>query len=169
MENMQSIIRRHNAKILKPNTVQSTKECNCRKIDHCPLEGKCLTSNIVYQAVVSAEGMNDKTYIGMTEHEFKIRFRNHKMSLNNKNYSKSTALSKYAWELKETGKPFSIKWSILKRARAYRSGAKKCNLCLAEKMLILNGEKEHLLNKRTEILAKCRHTNKYCATNFKPP
>ena len=105
----------------------------------------------------------------MTEHEFKIRFRNHKMSLNNKNYSKSTALSKYAWELKETGKPFSIKWSILKRASAYRSGAKKCNLCLAEKMLILNGEKEHLLNKRTEILAKCRHTNKYCATNFKPP
>ena len=60
MENMQSIIRRHNAKILKPNTVQSTKECNCRKIDHCPLEEKCLTSNIVYQAVVSAEGINNK-------------------------------------------------------------------------------------------------------------
>ena len=67
MENMQSIIGRHNAKVLKPNTVQSTRESNCRKIDHCPLVGKCLTSNIVYQAFLSTEGMkwrqNVHTYV----------------------------------------------------------------------------------------------------------
>ena len=50
------------------------------------------------------------------------------MSLNNKSYFKSTALSKYVWEVKEAKKPFSIKWSIKKRACAYRSGAKTCYL-----------------------------------------
>ena len=64
----------------------------------------------------------------MTEHEFKTHFRNQKMSLNNKSYFKSTALSKYVWEVKEAKKPFSIKWSIQKRASAYRSGAKTCYL-----------------------------------------
>lgn len=50
-------------------------------------------------------GMYDKTYIDITEHEFKTSFRNHKMSLNNKNYSKSTALSKYTRERKKVSKP----------------------------------------------------------------
>ena len=50
------------------------------------LASKCLTFKIVYHAVVSAKGMNDKKYIDMTQYEFKIRFRNQKMSLNSKNY-----------------------------------------------------------------------------------
>ena len=105
----------------------------------------------------------------MTESTFKSRFRNHKQSFNNKQYSSSTALSKYIWELKESNDEYSINWSIIKRVNAYKAGAKHCNLCLAEKICILNSNKSIILNKRSELLAKCRHENKYYACKIKPP
>ena len=76
-------------------------------------------------------------------------------------YVLSTALSKYIWELNEAKTKYTIKWSILKRVNAYRSGGKQCNLCLAEKLCILKAGK-HTLNK------KCRHENKFYVGNFKP-
>ena len=47
------------------------------------------------------------------------------------------------------GKPFSIKWPI--NSRAYRGGAKTCNLCRDEKACILNGKKAFLPNKRRDF------------------
>ena len=129
------------------------KKCNCRVKPNCPLDGKCLTQNLVCKANVFPENQEPNTYIGMTEAEFKKRFRNHQQSFNNKKYALSTALSKYIWELKEAKTKYTIKWSILKRANAYRSGGKQCNLCLAEKLCILKAGK-HTLNKRTELLTK---------------
>ena len=73
----------------------------------------------------------------MTEKKFKTRYRNHKTSFSNRKYSAATALSKYIWVLKDANINYYIKWSIIKRARAYTSGAKQCNLCLAEKLYIL--------------------------------
>ena len=90
----------------------------------------------------------------MTEREFKTRFRNHEQSFRNKKYATSTVLSKYIRELKEKDINYSIKWSILKRASAYKSGVKQCNLCLAEKLCILKAGTNNL-NKRTELLTKC--------------
>ena len=124
------------------------KNCNCRVKPNCPLDGACLTRNLVYKATVFPENQEPNTYIGMTEGEFKTRFRNHQQSFNNKKYALSTVLSKYIWELKEAKTKYTIKWSILKRANAYRSGGKQCNLCLAEKLCILKAGK-HTLNKRT--------------------
>ena len=66
---------------------------------------------------------------------------------------------KYIRELKEAKTKYKIKCSILKRANAYWSGGKQCNLCLAAKLCILKAGK-HTLNKRTELLSKCRHENK---------
>ena len=45
--------------------------------------------------------------------------------------------------LKATGKEFNIKWSTLKRAKAYTTGSKTCNLCLAEKLFISNADKQN--------------------------
>ena len=47
-------------------------------------------------------------------------------------------------------------------------GNNTCNLCLAKKLCILKAGK-HTLNKRTELLSKCRHENKFYVTNLKPP
>ena len=36
---------------------------------------------------------------------------------------------------------------------------RKCDLCLTEKMIIARSDPKKLLNKRTELVSKCRHRN----------
>ena len=125
---------------------------------------KCLSSNIVYKAVVTSAGEGEtKEYIGMTATTFKTRYRNHKKSFNYTRYEKDTALSKHIWELKRSNKSYTIIWSILKRASSYQPGRTRCNLCIEEKLCILQDGGRNLLNKRSEIFAKCRHREKFWA------
>ena len=136
MDNMETIVKQHNAGVLKTSDVNNyNTHCYCRKKAHCPLNGACLTPSI-----------------GMTEHDFKTRYRNHNLSFNNRRYSGSSTLSKFVWELKESNTEFSMDWTIAKHANAYKSGRKTYNLCLAEKICILNADKNLLLNKRSELL-----------------
>ena len=96
MLNIKNIVDAHNKKLLKkPNeTTQQEKTCNCRKKEECPLGNKCLTRSVIYQATVETnEGK--QTYIGMTDTEFKMRFRNHKQSFEKVKYENQTELSKY--------------------------------------------------------------------------
>ena len=51
MKNMGSIISSHNKQVLKPRN--KNYGCNCRKKENCPLDKKCLTSNIDYEAQIS--------------------------------------------------------------------------------------------------------------------
>ena len=89
MNNTKQIIDNHNKRILNSskqsidptdNTVNN-KSCNCRQTNTCPLNGNCLQSSIIYQATVKRND-NDatETYIGLTENDFKTRFRNHTSS-----------------------------------------------------------------------------------------
>ena len=77
----------------------------------------------------------------------------------------STELSKYIWQLHDSNKDFSIKWSIICRARPYSNITKKCDLCTTEKLMIINSKPDELLNKRSELISKCRHENKYYLRN----
>ena len=43
-----------------------------------------------------------------------------------------------------------------------------CNLCLAEKLEIIKADKKRSLNKRTELVSKCRHENRFYLCNFPP-
>ena len=78
-----------------------------------------------------------------------------------------TRMRKYVWNLKEREREFTIQWSILKRANSYSSGGKSCNLCLQEKLSILNADKSNLLNKRREVFSKCVHKKRFLAGKFK--
>ena len=49
----------------------------------------------------------------------------------------------------------------------YKCGLRKCDLCFAEKVAIARFEGVGLLNKRTELLSKCRHRNKFITGNIK--
>ena len=51
----------------------------------------------------------------------------------NENSPHATALSNYVWKLKRNGQDYTIRWSIKYRAPPYKSGSKKCLLCLKEK------------------------------------
>ena len=101
----------------------------------------------------------------MAETEFKTRFNNHKLSFKHKKYANKTKLSKYIWDLEESKREHKVEWSIVKRAKPYSSGNKTCSLCSAEKMAILSANKKLLLNQRSELLSKCRHENKFYASN----
>ena len=75
--------------------------------------------------------------------------------------SNSSELSKEVWRIKDKGGELSIKWRIIKHHAAYNPVAKRCNLCLSEKLSILEYEGRNILNKRDELMSKCRHRNKY--------
>ena len=80
--NIKSIISGHSKQILHPKPPQYG--CNCRDKNNSPLDNKCLTLQIVYQAHVTND--TDDTYeyyLGLPETSFKDRYRNYISSFNN--------------------------------------------------------------------------------------
>ena len=167
-DNLQTIIKKHNRKILETSKKPFTENnCNCRKKNDCPMKNNCLTSSVVYNANVTTESDTiGKNYIGLTEGTFKQRYTQHKLSFRNRNYSNSTELSKHIWTLKDSNTNFTINWSILATAPAYSNKTKRCHLCLTEKLYLIRAKKPYLLNKRSELISKCRHENKFYLANF---
>jgi len=173
MPNMSSIIKNHNNKILRSvphnGNDNGSPKCNCRKKDQCPMNGNCQVRSLVYNATVHVDnGGERKEYIGLTENTFKQRYNNHQTSMRHEQYETSTELSKYIWMLKRGNRNHNITWSIHSRATPYSNVSKRCNLCLAEKLAILNADKAVTLNKRSELVSKCRHENKFYLANFMP-
>ena len=167
-QNVASIIKSHNKKLINTST-KSTLPCNCRKKHEFPLDGKCRAKNIVYKCTAPLDRYPSKVYLGTTEGDFKQRFYNHRMSFNNEDYFKDTTLSKYVWEIKRKLKIMpSLKWSIIKSVPAYSNISKKCQLCLQEKFEILNyPNPNELLNKKSRLISKCCHVNKFLLSNYK--
>jgi hypothetical protein len=168
MPNMGQIITSHNKPVLKKNIPQDEKPtCNCRNPTNCPLDGKCLSSQIVYQATVIREDNNSQeSYIGLTETQFKTRYNNHTSSFRNENKRHATTLSQHIWTLKDNNIAHSIQWKIIAKGSAYSTSSKCCNLCLKEKYYIIC--KPHLatLNSRNELATDCRHRRKHLLNNF---
>lgn len=71
MPNMESIIKRHNKKVLKGKPSNNINLCNSRKCDNCPLNRQCLTENVVYQAEIDVDELPMMTYIDSIEGVFK--------------------------------------------------------------------------------------------------
>ena len=89
------------------------------------------------------------------------------MSFRHKKRVNDTELSKYLWKLKEENADYNLQWSIKAYASPYKCGTRKCDLCLTEKMIIARSDPRKLLNKRTELVSKCRYTNKFLLSNIK--
>ena len=171
-KNISQIINSHNNEIINEfhnrvnnNNINSKKiECNCKSRSDCPMNGLCNLDNVVYQAIIyPKENINDrKSYIGVSSTNWKIRYGNHKFSFSNEHQKNQTALSKHYWGLKNKGLIPDIQWSILKRSNTPKSFDSRCNLCLEEKIhILLFPEPKKLLNKRSELIARCRHKAKF--------
>ena len=170
MDNMEKLVKKHNNNLLRKNDTNK-QNCNCRANNTCPLDGKCLSSNIVYSAeVLIGNNQHGDKYFGICQTEFKTRLGNHKNSFKNRQKEKDTELSKYIWNLKDKNiTNYSIKWSIVKQTSGYNSVTNSCNLCLSEKLVICNfRDKDRLINKRMDLVSKCRHENKFILSNYKP-
>ena len=164
MPNMAKIIAGHNKKVTSAGTSMKTMGCNCRK-PPCPLDGKCKTANLVYKSTVEAAGKT-KDYIGLTANTFKERFTGHKASFNHRTQAHKTTLSSHIWELKDSQIPYTQHWSILSLAPSYSKEVRTCHLCLVEKTHISLADPTSTLNKRNEIIAKCRHRDKMLLKNW---
>ena len=54
-----------------------------------------------------------------------------------------------------------ITWRIIRKCLPHNYNSRKCDLCLNEKLEIALYKGENLLNKKTELISKCRHQNKF--------
>ena len=126
-----------------------------------------MSSNIVYSSKV-VTATESREYIGSTSTDFKTRLGNHKSDLTAPSrIDKGTTLSKYIKSLNESNIPYDQSWSIEGRAQSYKPEIGYCNLCLVEKYFILKFFKEkNLVNRRTEILERCRHKTFFLLKNF---
>ena len=72
MQNMASIIQKHNTKLLKDPIASTAKECHFRQKSNCLLAEKCLSECLVYHAQVDRSDINQtKNYYGTYEKKFK--------------------------------------------------------------------------------------------------
>ena len=140
--------------------------CNCQGgLDDCPLQGRCQSRGLVYKATVSSvEGEQD--YLGQTTTTFKLRHSNHTNSYRDPSKKKQTSLSKYVWELSARDVDCSISYSIATLANPHRRGGRGCDICLTEKTLIARADKTRSLNKRNEVMNRCRHLEPHMLMNY---
>ena len=169
MPNIKSIVNAHNKHVIyKTDNLsdQSKIKCNCRNKSKCPLNNQCLSENVLYTATITSNLPNydAKKYVGVTAPQWKYRFYNHNSSFNSQKHKSSTQLSKAVWHVKGEGGIPQIEWGIVKHLAAYTPSSKRCQLCIGEKLYILENESS-LLNKRDELVSKCRHENKYLLKN----
>ena len=166
LPNMKTEISKHNSKILKSDNTDAvvSKSCDCRDKTNCPLpQYGCLAEkSVVYQATVTREDNNNvETYVGLTQAEFKVRWRGHKYDLSHSECRGNTALASYVWSLKDSNIPHSITWDILGRAPAYNPVTKTCRLCCLEKFFIMYHPTKSSLNQRSELFTPCLHRDKH--------
>ena len=63
MPNMKNIINTHNKKIINPPKDNIARTYNCIRKHQCPLNEKCLTNNVLYQASITTNEENPKAKI----------------------------------------------------------------------------------------------------------
>ena len=161
---MKQIISSHNKALMKKsNNPEPTQEnCNCRKNKTCPVDKKCLTSGVIYQATVKRQDNGrEENYIGLTDNTFKTRYNGHTCSFRNASQRNSTTLSHYIWSLKEKNIHYCVNWKLIARSSSYSSSSKTCNLCLLEKYYIICKPEMASLNNRNELASECRHRKKH--------
>ena len=130
------------------------------------MNGKYCESSVIYKATLNT-GEHEKVYYGSCATTFKARFNNHTHSFREQHKRNATDLSKAVWNCKGAKIEPVIAWSIVYRAPPYRNGARRCPLCLAEKLFILMADQKSVRNKGSELISKCRHRNKFNLKNLK--
>ena len=102
----------------------------------------------------------------MSETKFKSRYAKHRKSFKNRNYKADTELPNDIWKLKEQNKNADISWEILGIHQSHNTSTKQFILCLNEKLAIALHKEDNNVDKRTEIISKCRHSIKYNFANY---
>jgi hypothetical protein len=153
--NMEAIISGRNAKILSVPK-QEERQCSCTRNSVCPLDGKCLSKNLIYHATVLQEDQTKNHYTGLTSTTFKARLGVHHQSFRDEEVNQ-TSLSKHIWDLKRKNIKYELGWEMVDRAKPFSPVTGVCALCIKEKYYIMFRPNQANLNSRNEIYSNCRH------------
>ena len=83
-------------------------------------------------------------------------------TIKNPSTTKTTKMTRnYRMKIKASKEEPVFEWKNLGQHQPYNVNTKWCLLCLNEKLQITIYRENNMLNKRTEIISKCRHRNKY--------
>ena len=84
------------------------------------------------------------------------------------NFMPTVLPSSYIWEMKKRKDIApALTCEVLRTAKTYSNITKRCSLCLHEKLAIITYPyPDQLLNRRSELVTKCRHENKFLLKNF---
>ena len=155
---MAQIISGHNSKILESKK-EEKKLCSCtkEKKNLCPLDQKCLSENLVYQATVTHPNLETMTYIGQTSCNFKARLAVHKQTFKDKYNTSQTALSNYIHDLNSKGIEPKVTWKMIDRGKSFSPVTGVCHLCVKEAFYILFRPELAKLNSKSEVFSACFH------------
>ena len=162
MRSMESVISSHNKQILNPS--REYFRYNRRVRNECHLDNKYLTPNIVHEAKVSNKANNEcKRYLGASETPFRERFKNHTRNFKHKSVLNFKSQS----GLKSHRVTPIVEWSVFKRFNS-KTVANHCKPYLTKVFYITQSLRDKkLLNKKSELVNKCRHQNKLLLRNVK--
>ena len=126
------------------------------------MNGLCLKSSILYQAIIKCSGSKykQKRYNWWNDIQETLWKLQKITQLKN-----DTTLSIEYWNLKQKQQALRLTWEIKVQYKAYNPTLKKWNLCLNEKLAITDNSDKHLLNKRLEIIFESRNRNKFKLVN----
>ena len=168
-KNIKQEIKCNNQKVLlkqrggRNDKDQEERICSCPRNKECPLNGECLTKNLIYRATVSCQGQKDMIYTGQSIRTFKERLANHSTSFKKAYKRTFCSLATYIWDLKLQNKQYTINWKKIKACRTYSRETKRCDLCDSEKNEILSSmikDPTAVINSRTELMRSCTHRYK---------
>ena len=166
--NTKTKINIHNQKVTIAKPSAQARTWNCINKYKRPWRNECLSNDILYKANITSasENYRNKIYHGISETKLKWRYTNRRKSFKNRNYKTDTELSNEMWKLKEQNKNADISCEILGIHQSYNTSTKRCMLCLNEKLATALHKERNMLNKRTKIISKCRHSKWYNLANY---
>ena len=110
----------------------------------------------------ATQTFEQRVYLRIAEGNRKQRLYNHRQSFKDKKHKNDTPLSSYLWDQKKKkhNQIPKLTWLIVRFPPSYWTISKRSLLCLRAKLLIINYHNPaESLNKRSELMPKCRHEN----------
>ena len=108
--------------------------------------GKVLNQKLIQQSNFNIKSRHLPTIVKSFKHE---------------KHQSDPELSNELWNIKNNKYTPKVLWEILRKHQPYSLNTKRCSLCLNEKLEIARYKRHNLLHKRSEIINKCHHRNKF--------
>ena len=159
---MSSMIKSHNKKVINKD-IKELKSYNCSLKSKCPLTCQCQVTDIYINALYYHQTNQIKCISELlrviSESDFII--------IGSRLTAKVVQTIPYFQNI-FPNLNLTLVGSIAKKVPTYSNISKKCLLCLHEKLETINYPRpEELLNRRSELISRCRHANKFLLFNYK--